>query len=106
VESLIVLRHKLLYAVIPGPRALGSALRAVRAQATRAEPGIHNHWSSSCDTAHPPHFLGLWIPGSLASRQNRLASAPEWRPGATYDTVQLPNRSYGRPASRISDDWG
>jgi hypothetical protein len=25
--------------------------------------------------AHP---LGLWIPGSLASRQNRSASAPEW----------------------------
>ena len=62
VESLIVLRHKLLYAVIPG-RALAR------------EPPIHNHRSSSCDTAHPPHFLGLWIPGSLASRQNRLASA-------------------------------
>jgi hypothetical protein len=31
--------------VIPGPRALGSALRAVRAQAPRAEPGIHNHKS-------------------------------------------------------------
>jgi hypothetical protein len=31
----------------------------------------------------------LWIPGSLASRQNRLASAPERR-GATYDAVRLP----------------
>src|SRR5207244_891403 len=30
------LLHKMLYAVIPGPRALGSALRAVRAQASRA----------------------------------------------------------------------
>jgi len=29
------------------------------------------------------YSLGLWIPGSLASQQGRLASAPEWRRGAT-----------------------
>jgi hypothetical protein len=27
------------------------------------------------------HTLGLWILGSLASRENRLASAPEWHWG-------------------------
>jgi len=54
-------RHKLLCAVIPGPRALGSALRAVRAQAPRAETGIHNHKAWSCDTAHSSYRLGLWI---------------------------------------------
>src|SRR3984893_629783 len=61
--------------VIPGPRALGSALRAVRAQAPRAEPGIHNYGSCrlrrTCDRLHR---LGLWIPGSLASPERRPAS--------------------------------
>jgi len=67
------------YSVIPGPRALGSALCAVRAQAPRAEPGIHNHRSSGCERRASNCRLGLWFPGSSASRWNRLADAPEWR---------------------------
>src|SRR6202011_5379069 len=79
-RGVIVMRHKPLDAVILRPRALGSALRAVRAQAPRADPVIHNPrpWGYA-RTWDPLHRLGLWIPGSLASRLCRFASAPEGR---------------------------
>src|SRR5258706_13261954 len=36
--------------------------------------------SCPCDTAHPPHPLGLWIPGPLASRLNRTCLRPGMTP--------------------------
>ena len=62
-----------LCAVIPGPRALGSALRAVRAQAPRAQPGTHNHRFCRCDIARPPP---LWGYGFRARWQVGKADLP------------------------------
>ena len=75
--------------VIPGPRALGSALRAVRAQAPRAELGIHNHRSSSlrrgaCTTPAGGYgFRARWQVGKpdLPAPRNDAK-------GETYDAVQ------------------
>ena len=61
--SILLLSHGGAFPVIPGPRAW------------RAEPGIHNHRPQG--TENSLHSLGLWFPGSLASRRGRLASAPE-----------------------------
>src|SRR5271166_2879140 len=60
-RGLTLLSHNT-YSVIPGPRALGSALCAVRAQAPRAEPGIHNHRPCGCDGRASNCRLGLWFP--------------------------------------------